>query len=181
MKQTLVNVALYEAGWIAAIMLASHGRFGWAAAVPLALTVVHVALSRQPGRELGLVVAAGLVGCGEDTLMIALRAYAPRGSGVLVALPPLWLIALWVQLATLVRFSLRWLAGHRLMAGLLGALGGPVAVLVGVQMGAAAFPHGAAHAVLLLAPAWALATPALFALGKALGGGELEGEYRFAR
>lgn len=181
MRRTLVNVALYEAGWIAAITLAARGIFGWAAAVPLALTAVHVALSRQPARELGLVAAAGLVGCGVDTLMIALQAFAPRSSGVLVGLPPLWLVALWVQLATLVRFSLRWLAGRHLLAVVLGGLGGPVAFLAGVQMGAATFPRGAAHAVLLLAPAWALATPALFALGKAFGGGESAGEYRFAR
>lgn len=179
--QTLVNLALYEAGWIAAITLAARGRFGWAAAVPLALTAVHVVLSRQPERELGLVAAASLVGCGVDTVMIALGALAPRGSGVLVALPPLWLVALWAQLATLVRFSLRWLAGRYLLAALLGGLGGPVAFLVGVQMGAAAFPSGATRAMLLLAPAWALATPALFALGRAFGDGQAAGEYRFAR
>jgi len=100
---------------------------------------------------------------------------------VLVALPPLWLVALWVQLATLGRFSLRWLAGRHLLAAFLGGGGGPVAFLVGVRMGAAAFPHGPVDAVTLLAPAWALATSVLFALGKALSSGKSAGEYCFAR
>ena len=180
MRANLVNVALYEAGWVAAITLAARGNFAWAAMVPLALTAVHLALVRDPARELAVVAVAGLLGCAVDTALIALAAFAPHGSGVLPALPPLWLVALWVQLATLLRFALRWLAGKYLLAALLGAVGGPLAFLVGVRMGAATLPLGPVHAITLLAPAWALVIPLLVALARVIGSPGSRGEYRLA-
>jgi hypothetical protein len=178
---TLVNLGLYQVGWFVAILGAAGGSPGWAAAVPLGLAALHAALAKRTANELRFLVVAGLVGIAVDSLVSALGAVAPRGSGLLPGLPPLWLTALWVQLATLVRFALRWLAGRYLLAACLGAVGGPIAFLVGERMGAATFPNGPACAIALLALAWAIATPALFRVSKALGGGEGIGEYRFGR
>jgi len=176
---TLVNLGLYQVGWFVAIVCAAGGSPGWAAAVPLGLAALHAALAKRTANELRFLAVAGLVGIAVDSLVSALSAVAPRGSGLLPGLPPLWLTALWVQLATLVRFALRWLAGRYLVAAFLGAVGGPVAFLVGERMGAATFPNGPVFAIAILALAWAIATPLLFGVSRALGGGEGSGAYRF--
>jgi hypothetical protein len=176
---TLVNVGLYQVGWVVAIRCAAAGLPGWAAAAPLGLAALHVALAKRTANELRFLAVAGLIGVVVESLESALGAVAPRGSGVLPGLPPLWLVALWVQLATLVRFSLRRLDGRCLFAAFLGAAGGPLAFLVGERMGAAAFPNGPRYMVALLAPAWAVATPVLFRLSRALGRGDGIGAYRF--
>ena len=48
-------------------------------------------------------------------------------------------------------------------------------------MGAATFPSGPLSAVAILGLAWAIATPLLFRVSKALGGGEGSSAYQFGR
>lgn len=176
---TLVNLGLYQVGWFVAIVCAAAGSPGWAAAVPLVLAALHAVLAKSSLDESRFLVVAGLIGIAVDSLVSALGAVAPSGSGLLPGLPPLWLTALWVQLATLIRFSLRWLAGRYVLATFLGALGGPIAFLVGERMGAATFPNGSRFAVVILALAWAMATPVLFCVSEALKSSGGSGAYRF--
>jgi hypothetical protein len=176
---TLVNLGLYQVGWFVAIVCAAKGSLVWAAAVPLGLAALHAVLAKRTVNEVRFLLLAGLVGIAVDSLVGAFGAVAPRGSGPLPGLPPLWLTALWVQLATLVRFSLRWLAGRYFLAAGLAAVGGPIAFLVGERMGAATFPNGPLFAVAILALAWAIATPVLYWTSEALRGSGGSGAYRF--
>ena len=174
---SVINFSLYQLGWFACVLGAARG-WGWpGAAIALALTALHLALVERPGVEAPLLAAAGLVGLVVDS--------AHAGFGILEfhghqagTVAPLWIIALWLQFGTLLHFGLRWLSRRYLLASILGLIGGPMSFLAGERLGAATFgePRGLSLAILGLS--WAVALPALVALGDRLGG---PGSYRLRR
>jgi hypothetical protein len=58
-------------------------------------------------------------------------------SGTIVEnFPPLWMLALWAQFATTLRYSLRGIISRPAVAALFGVLGAPLAFLAGERLGA---------------------------------------------
>ena len=72
----------------------------------------------------------------------------------------LWMIALWVNLAATLRVSLGWLDRRWFAAGLLGALGGPIAYGAGANLGAIEFAQPVVS-LAAIAGQWLVAMPVL--------------------
>jgi hypothetical protein len=161
MRDRLLNVALYELGWLACVLGAARGVSAAGALVALALTGVHVLLARRRGDEARLCLLTGLLGMAADSAQTALGvlAFAPLGSPGWLA--PLWIVVMWMEFATLFRFALGWLRGRYALAAVLGGVGGPLAYYGGVRLGAATLPAGLTVGLAALALEWAMATPAL--------------------
>lgn len=158
----LVNLLLYQIGWFACVLGAASQWAGWALA--LGLVAVHLALVSDRRRELRLLAASVAIGLGVEALLLgggALR--YPGGPATLGLLPPVWIVVLWLQFATLLHFALRWLSGRYLLAALLGAVGGPPTYLTGQALGAVALGPDlpAVITFLLIGSVWAVALPAL--------------------
>jgi hypothetical protein len=110
---------------------------------------------------MGILLVAGLVIDGGLQLSGFFRFTA-------AALPiPLWLVVIWLALATLPHHSLAWMKGRPLLSAALGAIGGPLAYWAGVRLDAAAFSWPLLPSLLLLAVIWAALWPAvMFFAGK---------------
>jgi hypothetical protein len=165
MIRKLLNFAVFQAGWFAAVLSAAHGR----PAVALAAAVVAIGLnlwlfSVDRAQDFRLLLAVAAIGFGLDTLQINLGAFAPAGSPMLPHLCPPWLAGLWGLLGTTLRASLGWLARRYLLAAWLGAIAGPLCYLGGARLGAAALPPNRVFSVLLLAAGWAAVMPLLTGL-----------------
>lgn len=159
MRDTLVNLALYQAGWFAMVLGAARG-FPWAgAAVGLILLTTHILLSRERMPEIIVVLLVGILG----TLADSIQAFA----GVFVFetgywsywVVPFWLTVMWMQFATMFHFALTWLSGRYLLSAILGALGGPAAFWTGEKLGGVIFPMGKPYSLLILAGVWFLMMP----------------------
>ena len=160
---TLINLALYQVGWFACVFGAANGRAWAGAGVALLLAAVHLALVRDRAREGRLLLAAAALGLALDSLQLNLGFFVyPSGTPVAGLAPP-WIIALWIQFATLLHFGLRWLSGRYALASVLGFVGGPMSFWGGERIGAIEFTSPAGY--LALACVWALAMPALVWLG----------------
>ena len=92
--------------------------------------------------------------------MISGSVYIPVDQGWKWICPP-WMAALWFNFAMLVSISLSWLKGKYLLAGLLGALFGPVAYWGGEKLGVLTVAASFWQGYLPLALLWAVALPAL--------------------
>ena len=57
------------------------------------------------------------------------------------ALPPAWILVLWLQFAMTLHYSLGWLNGRYFLGALLGSVSGALAYWAGVRFGAAAFAN----------------------------------------
>jgi hypothetical protein len=174
----LLNVVLYQTGWFAVVLGAAHGHPWPGMATGLGLFAIHVLAARARRDELLLGLVAGVLGFGIDTLLQGAGVLAFETGLVVPWLAPPWLIPLWVQFATLLRFSLRWLAGRHSLAAILGAIGGPVAFLAGERLGAVTFPAGTPVALGALALVWAGIVPLLLVFAGRLGTEAGEGCYR---
>jgi len=153
----ILNLVLYQVGWFACVLGAAHGHPVAGATLAFALTAVHVALTRDRATELRLVLAAGLAGLVLDSanLHLGVLRFEPSQTLLGGALAPLWIVALWMQFATLFRFSLSWMRGRPWLAATFGAVGGPLAFVAGARLGAAELHPDLWPSIATLGVVWA--------------------------
>jgi hypothetical protein len=126
-------------------------------------TVAIVAIGRAAGSgDRGHVRRAVLAGVGAgiaaDGLLIAAGVLAFPGRGGL--LPPLWMVALWVNF-TLALDAMGWARDRWWVGALAGGVGGPLSYRVGERLGILSFGLPAAEALAAVAIVWAVALPVL--------------------
>ena len=153
---SLLNYGLFQAGWFVCVLGAAAGYPWLAAAAGLLLVLVHLALVRNAARESLLLLASLLLGLLVDGVHIR--------TGVLVfpigsfhpALPPAWILVLWLQFAMTLHYSLGWLNGRYFLGALLGSVSGALAYWAGVRFGAAAFGTELVHSLVQIGLSWGL-------------------------
>lgn len=167
MASKLLNLALYQTGWFCCVLGAARDHPWPGAVAATALLLVHVALVTQTRREIGLLVAAALIGGVVDSLQSCFGLLRFQSGHVIGCIAPPWILVMWMQFATLFRFGLAFLSGRYLLGAVLGALGGPFAFWVGERLGAVDFGAPSWRSLLVLGAVWAVATPTLLRLAGA--------------
>ncbi|HSH69587.1 MAG TPA: DUF2878 domain-containing protein [Deferrisomatales bacterium] len=161
MKTKLLNLALYQGGWFACVFGAADGYPWLGAGAALLLVGTHAALARERRAEWRLILLAGALGTLIDSVLMHLGLFRFTSGHWLAWFCPVWMIVMWMQFATLLRYSVSWLRGRYLLGAVLGAAGGPLAYASGVRLGAAAFGWPTGYSLLALALVWSVVTPAL--------------------
>jgi hypothetical protein len=131
-----MNVLTFQAAWLGTLGGAAVGRLWIGPVAALALLAWHVAGAAQRRRELGSVVAVTALGTAWDVVPAALGLIEYRGGLTVLGGAPLWIVALWLALATTLNVSLRWLRTRRWLAVALGAVVGPLCYRAGAALGA---------------------------------------------
>lgn len=178
MKSKLLNFALYQGGWFACVFGAADGYPWLGAGAALLLLVVHGVLARERRAEWALIVSAGVLGTAVDSVLMGLGIFRFHSGQWAGWLCPAWMTVMWMQFATLFRYSISWLRGRYVVGALLGAVGGPVAYASGVRLGAAEFGRSVLPSLLTLGAVWLVVTPVLLWLEARLRHGHGAGEYR---
>lgn len=146
-----------QVGWWACVAGAAHG-YPWVGPLFVAgLVCARLAVSRPKARELSLAWTFAMVGFLFDNLLAL--AGLVRFTGANSAIPPLWMVALWVLLSLAVRESLSWFWDRPALASSLAAVFGPLAYLAGDRIGAVSL-NGWPSVILLIA-GWAGVFPLL--------------------
>jgi hypothetical protein len=164
-----LNFLMYEVGWLACVLGAAWGFGGPGSAFASLLVAVHIGLATERSIELRLAFVSLLLGCIVDTICIRAGVLHFAERGLIPGFPPFWMTVLWVQFATTLRYSLAWLQGHLLLAGIFGLVGAPAAFLGGARLGAVRLCSPAFPGLLLLGVLWAIAMPLLGWLSRRLG------------
>ena len=155
------NFCLYQLGWFACVLGAGMGRPGLGMAFALALIVVHLWLSGGTLRQLTLMATAGVIGLTIDTLQLWWGVFCFPHGVIVRWLAPLWVGVLWMQFATILPFSLRWLSRRYGLSAALGLVGGPLAYYAGEKAGAVEFLSPRFLHLGVLGVVWSVAFPAL--------------------
>ena len=159
------NFIAFQAAWFAAVLGAAHG-MPWlgVVAVPAALAL-HLALSPDWRPELLLALAAAGTGFVFDSILIAAGMFSPVPYILPSPFSSLWMVMLWVNLATTLNVSMGWLSGRYALAAVFGAIGGPLAYYSGAKLGAMTrLPDVGGLAGIGIA--WAIAMPLLYRMSK---------------
>ena len=157
--RTLVNLVLFKGVWISAVVGAASGR-SWPGAVSLTASVGIQAMRSVPVRLPGPYVLAGVVALGfvaDSALTLASLVGFPERAAAAWP-PPAWMSVLWLNFGTTLDESLAWASKRPLLAGVSGAVGGPLAYVAGQRAGAISIGPGM-RPILAIAAVWAVAFP----------------------
>jgi len=155
----LINVLMFQTGWLACVLGAGYGRPSLGPIVVLGLMGLHLLLAADRRRQARVILIAGATGSVLDTVLGLMGALSfPVGWGV-VWLTPLWMSALWMNFATTLNLAMGWLNGRYRLAVVAGAAGGMMAYYSGERLGALTL-NGALGFVGVAAE-WAVAMPVL--------------------
>lgn len=165
----LLNFILFQIGWFACVLSSANGHPSSGVLIALVIIAWHLWRSRRPSRELSLILVAMLIGTVWDSFLVW-QSLLDYHSGILVPdTAPYWIIIMWGLFATTLNLSLGWLKQRLLLAGLLGAIAGPLAYFGGARLDALTMPRPLL-AYLALAIGWAVFTPVLARLSRCLDG-----------
>lgn len=131
MSKTL-NFVAFQAGWFACILGAAND-IPWLGPLVVAAFLAAMLVTRRDrvAFTLRMAGAAGL-GFVADTILLRMGVLNFANN----AFSPLWMTALWPNLAATLHSSLGWLSGRYVLAALFGAVGGPLAYYAGARLGA---------------------------------------------
>jgi hypothetical protein len=152
-----INYLLYQAGWFACILGAANGWPHAGFAIAVALTIAHLIMDadrEQDYAAIGVAIAVGIIA---ECYQVSAGTYRIDAGVLREGWPPPWLIAMWAQFATVFRFSMRGIMRRWWSAGLLGAMGGPLAFLAGERLGAVTLLPPVATGLVRLSIIWAIA------------------------
>ena len=154
---TLINYSLYQVGWFACVLGAAWRFPLVGTAIAVALIAVHAWLARERTIELRLMALALVVGLSVEVIQVLFLTYTFTSGVIVAGLPPPWMLALWVQLATAFRYSLRHVFARPVPSMLFGALGGPLAFVAGERLGAITLLPPLTTGLLRLSLCWTVA------------------------
>lgn len=166
MRASLINVVLIHVGWFACLLGAAHGQPWVGPVVVAALVAAHLMLRTPRLPEILLLAAAAALGYIVDSLLVLGGAIAFPDAARLGRPSTVWMVALWVNLATAMHVSLGWLRHRLLIALVLGCAGGPIAYAGGARLGAITLGADTVISLGAIAMAWAIALPALVLFGR---------------
>lgn len=169
MMKKIINLALFQAAWFAAVLGTAAG-MPWVGPLFLVpVLAVDLSFSGDRAGELKLLLSAGLIGFLFDTALVSAGIFSPLQHLVPRPFSPPWMVGLWLNLAATLNLSLSWLRGRYLSAALFGAVGGPLAYYGGARLGATeALPSW--NGMLILAVGWGVMMPLLVWLARVCGG-----------
>lgn len=121
----------------------------------------HLRTAVSPRAELALVGVAAGVGLAADTLFARAGILAYAEPWPVPGVAPAWIIVMWMNFALTLNVALRWLHGRYGLAAVLGLVGGPLAYVAGLKLGAASLAAPAPMAYTLIGTTWAVAVPFL--------------------
>ncbi len=157
----IINFAAFQAGWFACVLGAAHGH-AWAGTAAVgAVLALHLWLSGDWQGELVLALLAAAVGLVLETVLVATGAAAYASPAPIASLPPGWIIAMWVLLATALNSSLSWMRGRLLLAAVLGAVAAPLSYSGGAGFGGMVLGQPLWQSLVLIGVLWAVAMPIL--------------------
>ena len=155
------NFLLFQAGWLACVLGAARGHHAWGPVVVALICAMHLVGARRRRREASLMLLAGAVGTALDSVTAGCGWVDFAGAGPVAWMCPPWITALWVNFASTLNSSLRWIQRRIGLSIVLGVVGGPLAYWAGARLGAVSFAPSPTAGLGAVALQWGLAMPLL--------------------
>ncbi len=161
-----VNFIAFQIAWFATILGVARGLFWLGPLTVLVVFAIHLKIQGHVTREIILALKIMFIGFVTDTLLTSLGVYTPKSALYPLPYSPPWLIGMWLNFATLINFSVKWLSRRYLLAAVMGGIGGAMAYYGGSGLGAMEFHQPLVRNLVITGVAWAILTPSFFILSR---------------
>ena len=156
----VVNFLAFKIGWITSVFGATQG-IPWLGPAWIILWVsVFFLWQNQKKTEWIFLLGAAAIGYILDSLLVLVGSVQFPISSQFGGPAPLWMVAMWLNMAASLRYSLGWMRNRYFLGALLGMILGPAAYLAGERLGGINLIDG----VLPIAIEWFIAMPILLLL-----------------
>ncbi|MEO7325607.1 MAG: DUF2878 domain-containing protein [Dokdonella sp.] len=164
-----INAIAFQIVWTCAVAGAAYGA-PWAGPIAVGLFALYqLGVSRTARNDACLIGFATVLGGICDSWLAHAQIVQYASPWPSEAFAPVWIIALWVNLALTLNHSLAFLQRNLYVAAILGALSAPLSYLIAARAWHAVWlAEPMAPTLLVLAALWAIATPILAALARTL-------------
>jgi hypothetical protein len=163
----LSSIAIFQAGWFACVIGAARDAMAWGIVAVLGAIAWQLGISRRRTIDMALMMVAICIGIVWDTVLARMHVVVYASPLPFAGFAPLWLLALWAQLGSVIREPMSWLHGRWWLAAPLGAVGGAASYAGAARLGACSFPDRLL-AMQVLAAGWAVFMPLLAELARHL-------------
>ena len=118
-----------------------------------------------------MALVAVVLGFVLESLLMASGVARYAEPGPYPALPPVWILAMWVLLATLLDSSLAWMQKRLRLAILFAGVGAPMSYAAGARLGGMEIAEPLWRSFTVMGVLWAIAFPALLYVAARLSAG----------
>ncbi|MDR9500335.1 MAG: DUF2878 domain-containing protein [Desulfurivibrionaceae bacterium] len=160
------NLISFQIGWFASVLGAANDMSWLGPMVVVLFFAAHLKINGHMVREISLGLKIIIIGFVTDTLLTIYGVYTPKPFFFPAPYSPPWLIFLWLNFATLLNVSLKWLSHRYLLAVFLGGTGGALAYYGGSVFGVMTFNPPLVVNLLITGLVWAALTPLFFILSR---------------
>ena len=129
----LINLAGFKLVWFFSLLGAGTGKPWLGAALLGVFMALHFAVSASRRVDLLLVAAAVMTGAVLDTIFARTGTLIYAEHLPWTGFAPFWILVMWANFALTLNMACRWLHGRYILAAAVGAIGGPVAYLAGIN------------------------------------------------
>ncbi|MFT5132219.1 MAG: hypothetical protein ACI9SC_000684 [Gammaproteobacteria bacterium] len=160
MRKLIPNFILFQTAWFITIFSAVSGHPYIGPVYTVMWMMLHLTFfTDQRFEEWRILFFAAVLGYIFDSLLVYMDVFTFPPQALLGSPSTIWMIALWVNLAATLNFSLKWLQGRLVLAALLGAIAGPATYYAGSRIGAIELQQ--AWSLLAISMQWLIAMPLL--------------------
>ena len=161
MKLILLNFILFQTAWFITVYSASLGLVWFGPVFSLCWLYTHFILHKNNWKvDLQIVVISAIIGFILDSMMVLSGIFSFSENASFGYPSSIWMVALWVNLALTLNYSLGWLKQKLILSSLFAAVGGPLAYYAGSKFGAINVENDT-HSIIALSVMWAIAMPLL--------------------
>jgi hypothetical protein len=154
MKTKILNLAIFQAGWIVCVV----GGDLYAIVYTAIALLIHHWYVLEKNSEWQLIAIVTVVGSLWDILMALSGMLYYADSGFLGI--PIWLICLWALFATTFMHSLSWFSRYLWIAAIFAAVMGPASYWFGSELSDAYFGTPILISLVVMAVGWSILFPA---------------------
>jgi hypothetical protein len=154
MKTKILNLAIFQAGWIVCVV----GGDLYAIVYTAIALLIHHWYVLEKNSEWQLIAIVTVVGSLWDILMALSGMLYYADSGFLGI--PIWLICLWALFATTFMHSLSWFSRYLWIAAVFAAVMGPASYWFGSELSDAYFGTPILISLVVMAVGWSILFPA---------------------
>lgn len=135
-----INYACFAITWFVAVVGAKHEYVWLGLIISSIFLLINLCLFNNWKNELLKIILITLIGGSIDSLLYYEGSIVHFvGENPFYPLVPPWMWGLWLMFSSTLNHSLAWLRYNYLLAGLVGAVAGPLSYLAGANIGALVF------------------------------------------